>query len=168
MMLLVVSSTTFPLNLGMYEGGLVSMVGQARSWAIGSLINFLKSGKLRPSMYGKHGRGVGTCAIVAMWGEWCVVAFGCGVPTNNDLVNVTPIKEVKERACLPCLCDGAGRESTPPKMGGRNYSRRENWCGSELTIVTISLCRRECGMLHKKLNTFSKLRQMQKYDVHIQ
>ena len=45
--------STFPSNLGMWEGNLVGMTSQDGSWAIGSLINWLRSGKLRLAMYGK-------------------------------------------------------------------------------------------------------------------
>lgn len=56
---LVGPSLAFPSNLGIFEGNLVNMVGQAGSWQMGSLINLLKSGKLRPAMYGKCRGGGG-------------------------------------------------------------------------------------------------------------
>lgn len=43
-------SPTWPSNLGISKGNLVSMVGQVGSWAMGSLINLLKSGKMRPTI----------------------------------------------------------------------------------------------------------------------
>ena len=46
------SSPTCSSNLEISEGSLVSMAGQAGSWT-GSLINLLKYGKLRPTIYGK-------------------------------------------------------------------------------------------------------------------
>lgn len=97
----------------------------------------------------------------------CCGIWWCGL-TNNELVNATPSKEGDEGDFLLHLYGGVGRGSTPPKMGGRPCSHRERCYGGELTIVTISPCLRECGMIHKKLNTFSKLRQMKKYDVHMQ
>lgn len=69
MMWLDGSFPTFPSNLGMFEGSLVGMAGQAGSWAIGPLINLLRSGKLRLTMYGKRGGGAGACAIMALWGK---------------------------------------------------------------------------------------------------
>ena len=60
---------TCPSNLGISEASLIDMVGQVGSWAIRSLINFLKLGKLRPTMYGKCGGGGGSCAILVLWGK---------------------------------------------------------------------------------------------------
>lgn len=50
MMWLMGYSPSLPSNLGISEVSLVGMEGQARSWAMGSLINFLKLGKLSPTM----------------------------------------------------------------------------------------------------------------------
>lgn len=74
---------------------MVGMVGQAASWDIGSLIKFLKLGKLRPTMYGKHGVGGGVWAIVELWGEWGIVALGDGVPTNNETINDASRKDTR-------------------------------------------------------------------------
>ena len=39
----------------MCEGSLVGISNQDGSWDIGSLISFLRSGKFRPTMYGRQG-----------------------------------------------------------------------------------------------------------------
>lgn len=47
------------------------MLSQVGSWAMGSLINLHRFGKLSPNMYGKQGGGGGgACAILALCGEW--------------------------------------------------------------------------------------------------
>lgn len=51
-------------------------MGQEGLWAIISLINFFKSGKLRLTMYGKCGGEGVACAILALWGK--CGAFGGG------------------------------------------------------------------------------------------
>lgn len=91
MMWLVGSSATCPSNLGISEGSLVGMVGQVGSWAIGSLINLLRSGKLSPTMYGKRGGGGGACAIVVLGG---------GVPTKNEPVNDASNTDAGRGTCL--------------------------------------------------------------------
>ena len=68
MIWLACSSSTCPSNIGMSEDSLVSMVGQARSWDIESLINLIRSNKLRISMYGKCGSGRGSCTMVVLLG----------------------------------------------------------------------------------------------------
>lgn len=84
------------------------------------------------------------------------MAFGGGVPTNNDLVNEAPRKDARRGTCLRCLHGGIRRGSTPPNIGGRTCSQRERKCGGEVTIVTISLYSRGWGMVHKKLRIFFK------------
>lgn len=123
MMWLVGYFATCPSNLGMSKGSLVGIAVQARSWAIGSLINLLRVEKLRPTMYGKCGGGGGACAIVALWGKWDVVVLGGGVSTNSELVNKAPSKDAGRGTCLQCLCGGVGRGSIPPKIGGRPFSQ---------------------------------------------
>lgn len=103
----------------MFEGSFVGMGGHTRSWAIGSLVNFLRLVKLRSVMYGKHGVGGGACSIVVLWGKWGVVALGGGIPTNNEPVNDALSKDDGRGACLQCRCEGVGRGSTPPKIRGR-------------------------------------------------
>lgn len=66
---LVGSSPAWPLNLGMFEDSLVGMVGQAKSWAMGSLTNLLKSSKLRLAIYGRQGGGGGAWSIITMCGQ---------------------------------------------------------------------------------------------------
>lgn len=92
------------MNLGIIKGSLVNMAGQVGSWAMGSLITFLKYGKLRSSMYDREGGGGGggSCVIIKMCGKLdCVVVGGC-CKTNNELVKETPTKESIEGAFLPC------------------------------------------------------------------
>ena len=57
-----------PLNFGMFEGRLVGIIGQARSWVVWSFISLLRSRKLRLAMCSKRtrGGGGGGCAIVVM------------------------------------------------------------------------------------------------------
>lgn len=123
---------------------------------MGSLINFLKFGKLGLTMYGNHGGGEGSCSIITRCGAWWIVVFGGGVPTNNELVNATPGKKAEEGAFLLCLREYVGRGSIPPTIGGRPCSQREHRCGGDLAIVkmTLYLKRRECRMVHNKLNVF--------------
>lgn len=126
------------------------------SWAMGSLIDLLKSSNLGLAMYGKHGGGGGACAILALYGEWWVVAFGGGVSTNNELVNATHSKEVEEGDFLLHLCGGVGGGSIPPTIEGMLYIQREHQCAGNITIVKMAqyLNRREHGMVHNKMNVF--------------
>jgi hypothetical protein len=54
------SSPTFPSNLGMSEGSLVSIAGHVGSCNIGSFMSLLRSGVLREAKYGicSGGRGL--------------------------------------------------------------------------------------------------------------
>ena len=49
------SSTMFPLNLEISEGSIVGIVGQPGLWCMGSLINWLKSGRIKPAIKGSKG-----------------------------------------------------------------------------------------------------------------
>jgi hypothetical protein len=59
MIWLVVSSPTFPSNLGMNEGNLVGIVGHVGSCNIGSFVSLLKSDMLREAKYGMWSGGGG-------------------------------------------------------------------------------------------------------------
>ena len=63
------SYPTWPSNLEISEGSLVSMAGQVGSRVMRSFIKLLKSDKLRPSMYGNQGGRGGSYAILSLWGE---------------------------------------------------------------------------------------------------
>jgi hypothetical protein len=52
-------SPAFPLNLGMYEGSLVGIVGHVGSCNIGSLVSLLRSGMLSEAKYGIWSGGGG-------------------------------------------------------------------------------------------------------------
>lgn len=47
---LVGYSLAFPLNFGIFKSNLVGKAGQEGSWAMGSFINLLKSGKMSSSL----------------------------------------------------------------------------------------------------------------------
>jgi len=49
------TSPELPSNLGMSEGSLVGIDGQLALWCMGSLINWIKSRRLNPTMKGSNG-----------------------------------------------------------------------------------------------------------------
>ena len=49
---MVGSYPTIPSNFGMYAGSLVGIEGQPTSWCMGSFINWLRSGRLNPTIKG--------------------------------------------------------------------------------------------------------------------
>lgn len=52
---LVGSSPALPSNIGMSEGSLVGIEGQPTSWCMGPFINWLKYGRLNPTIKGSMG-----------------------------------------------------------------------------------------------------------------
>lgn len=60
---LVGPSLEFPSNLGMFDGILVGIGGQARLYRTRSLVNFERSGKLRVSRNGKKNKSMGFQAL---------------------------------------------------------------------------------------------------------
>ena len=54
-MWLVGSSRALPSNFGMSNGSLVDIECQLASWCMGSFINWLKSGRLNPTIKGSMG-----------------------------------------------------------------------------------------------------------------
>lgn len=133
------SFATWLLNFGISLGILVSMVVQAGLWAIGSLIDLVKLGKLRLAMYGKNSSGGGACSILALWGK--CGAFGGGWPTKNEDANDAPNNEVVQDTFLLRFSGGIRRGSIP-MMGGRPCSHRDNLVGGELAIVVLTLYQR--------------------------
>ena len=74
----------------MSDGSLVGIAGQPASWHMGSLINWLKSGRLRPAIYGSKG----TAGVVPVALPLVVfLALGPGLPPalglEPDMVKVT-------------------------------------------------------------------------------
>ena len=84
----------------------------------------------------------------------------CGIwgwgANYNEPVNATHSKEAKEGDFPLHLHGGVGRGFIPPTIGGRPCIQRERQHGGKLTTVkmTLYLKRRECGMVHIKLNIF--------------